>query len=343
MLAANPDGLRERVQLSRATTIVIDEIQKVPELLDVVHGLMVSEPGLRFAMTGSSSRKLCRGGANLLGGRAERLTMHPFMASELGNAFDLRRALRFGLLPLFHGKSRPGQALSGYVDNYLAEEVKGEGILRKATSFARFLEVASFSHGTIPNVSAIARECFVSQPTAATYFDILHNMLLAFSVPAFVRRARRDLCSKDKFYLCDSGIYQALRPRGFLADDGNLVTGMALEGLVAQHLRAWCDYANGNQRLYHWKTAGGVEVDFVVHGENSFAAFEVKLAPMVRNDHGAGLRAFGRDYPEAQLCLLYGGTEVHKMGSVLCLPIASFLHQLRPDGDFPISCGQLHG
>jgi predicted AAA+ superfamily ATPase len=330
-LAANPDGLREMVLAGKNSTVVIDEIQNVPELLDVIHGLMVDRPDLRFVMTGSNARKLCRGNVNLLGGRAERLTMHPFMAAELEGTFDLRRALRFGLLPLLQLRAQPSTALAGYVDNYIAEEVKGEGIVRKASSFARFLEVATFSHGGIPNVAAIAKECFVSQPTAAAYFSILEDLLISFSVPIFARRAKRKLCAKDKFFLCDPGIYQTLRPKGFLADDGNLIAGMALEGLVAQHLRAWCDYTAGGHKLYHWRTVDGTEVDFVVHGETFFGAIEVKSSSTVRAEHLGGLAAFGRDYPEAKLVLLYGGSDSIMHNGILCLPCEKFLCELLPN------------
>jgi predicted AAA+ superfamily ATPase len=338
-LSAEPDRLRELLLAKPAATVVIDEVQKVPELLDVVHGLMVDFPEIRFVLTGSSARKLARRNVNLLGGRAETLTMHPFLAAELGDAFDGERALKFGLLPLILGKSRPAAALRGYVGNYLAEEVRAEGLVRNVGSFARFLEAASFSHGSIPNARAIAAECGVSQPTAATYFDILRDLLLAFSVPAFTRRARRELSTREKFYFCDVGLFQTVRPRGILSADGDSVRGVALEGLVAQQLRAWCDYSPGGHRLHHWRTAGGVEVDFVVHGENFFGAFEVKSSEVIRDSHLRGLRTFAKDYPEAKLYLLHGGSESRKIGDILCLPWPDFLRSLRP---FPIGSDEAH-
>jgi predicted AAA+ superfamily ATPase len=170
----------------------------------------------------------------------------------------------------------------------------------------------------------------VSQPTVSNYFQILQDLLLTFSVPIFSKRAKRKLLARDKFYFWDVGVYQIIRPRGFLGADVELVSGIALEGLVAQHLRAWCDYSDGNHKLHHWRTTSGLEVDFVVYGESTFAAFEVKFSHVIRDDHLRGLRAFGEDYPEAQLCLIYGGAETRCIGNVLCFPCEAFLRGLRP-------------
>ncbi|MDR0727857.1 MAG: AAA family ATPase [Puniceicoccales bacterium] len=332
---AQPDRLREVVLGQKSKIIVIDEIQRAPDLLNVIHGMIVDFPDLRFVMTGSSTCKLHRRGVNLLGGRACLRTMHPFMAAELGTAFDFERALRHGMLPLIHGRPKPKTALQGYVGTYLGEEVKREGMVRRVDTFACFLEAASLSHGNTPNMALIASECFVSQPTVANYFQILRDLLLSFSVPVFSKRAKRNLLVRDKFYFWDVGVYQAIRPKGFLGMDEELVTGMALEGLVAQHLRAWCDYSDGAHKLHHWRTISGLEVDFVVYGESSFAAFEVKLSKTIRDDHLRGLRAFGEDYPEAQLCLIYGGTEARLRGNVLCLPCEAFLRELCPNALVP--------
>jgi predicted AAA+ superfamily ATPase len=336
---ATPERLRETVLAQKSKVVVIDEIQKVPELLNVIHGMMVDCPDLQFVMTGSSTCKLHQKGVNLLGGRAGIQTMHPFMAAELGDAFNFEYALQWGILPLIYGKPRPEAALKGYIGIYLNEEVKRERVSRRVDTFARFMEAAAFSHGGTPNMTSIASECFVSQPTVSNYFEILRDMLIAFSVPVFARRARRNLLVRDKFYFCDTGIYQAVRPCGFLAADSESITGMALEGLVAQHLRAWCDYSAGNHKLYHWRTVSGVEIDFVLCGEKFFAAFEVKLSKTIREDHLRALKIFGKDYPEAQLCLLYGGSESRLIGNVLCLPCEEFLRNLSPNSLVPEAYG----
>jgi predicted AAA+ superfamily ATPase len=174
--------------------VVIDEVQRVPTLLDVVHSTIVQSPHIRFVLSGSSARKLRRGGVNLLGGRATVQHMHPFFAGELGEEFSMGRALMQGLLPVVWGASDAEKTLSSYVDGYLDEEVKQEALVRKLDAFLRFLEAASFAHGTVPNRSAMARECGVSGNTADAYLAILHDLLIAFSVPPFGRvPKRRDL------------------------------------------------------------------------------------------------------------------------------------------------------
>jgi predicted AAA+ superfamily ATPase len=331
---AMPERLRElvdgRLAVSRQPfSLVIDEVQRIPQLLDVVHALTVEHPQIRFILTGSSVRKIRRQNTNLLGGRASLRVMHPFMAAEMGTRFDLNDATRVGMLPVVFGSNDPQDAIGAYVGTYLEEEVKHESVLRNAGSFVRFLEVASFSHGTIANMASIGRECGISAPTVKAYFEILEDMLLSFTVPIFAKRAKCTLVSKAKFYFCDSGIYVALRPRGML-DRASEIGGLALEGLVAQHLRAWCDYSGHGAELFHWRTKSGVEVDFVVYGENTLAAIEVKHSADVRSEHLSGLRAFGTDYPEAQLYLLHRGSEIRKIGNVLCLPCDEFLRNLVP-------------
>jgi predicted AAA+ superfamily ATPase len=304
-------------------------VQRIPELLDVVHSLIVEYPQIQFVLTGSSVRKIRRHGVNLLGGRASMCLMYPFMAAEIGVKFDLNNATHVGMLPVVLGANDPRDAIGAYVGTYLEEEIKHESVLRNVGTFVRFLEVASFSHGTVPNMASIARECGISAPTVKTYFEILDDMLLSFAVPIFTKRAKRTLASKAKFYFCDSGIYVSLRPRGIL-DRPSEIDGLALEGLVAQHLRAWCSYSGYGTELYYWRTKSGIEVDFIVCGTDTLAAIEVKHSTNIRNEHMAGLRAFCTDYPEARLYLLYRGSEIRKIGNVLCMPCDNFLRNLVP-------------
>jgi predicted AAA+ superfamily ATPase len=332
---AMPERLREVVDGQLAISnrgyfnLVIDEVQRIPELLDVVHSLTVEYPQIRFVLTGSSVRKIRKHGVNLLGGRASLRLMHPFMAAEMGTKFNLNDAIRVGMLPVVLGANDPQDAIGAYVGTYLEEEIKHESVLRNVGSFVRFLEVASFSHGTVPNMASIARECGISAPTVRAYFEILDDMLLSFTVPIFTKRAKRILASKAKFYFCDSGIYATLRPRGML-DRASEIDGLALEGLVAQHLRAWCSYSGCGMELSHWRTKSGVEVDFVVHGEDTLVAIEVKHSANVRDEYLSGLRAFGTDYPEARLYLLHYGSEIRKVSNVLCIPCNEFLRDLVP-------------
>jgi uncharacterized protein len=333
--AARPERLRELVLGNRERSmIVIDEIQKVPELLPVIHQLIEANPGPRFALTGSSSRKLKRAGVDLLAGRALLRSMHPFFAAELGTQFRLDRALVDGLVPLVWDSAIPSDVLDAYVGLYLREEVQAEGLVRNLGSFARFLEAISFSHGGVLNVSEVARECEVKRKTAEGYLEILEDLLLSFRVPAFTKHAKRHLRTKPKFFLFDAGVFRSLRPAGPL-DRPEEIDGAALEGLVAQHLRAWCDYTSGGNRLYFWRTKGGLEVDFVVYGARGIQAIEVKRSRDVRSNDLKGLRTFQEDYPEAEARLLYMGDEALQIGDVRCIPCADYLATVRPGEDLP--------
>ena len=331
-LTARPEHLRELLAGSPCATVVIDEIQRLPSLLGVVHAALEEEaPPRRFVLTGSSARKLRRGGVDLLGGRALQRTMHPFMAAELPR-FDLSQALRVGLVPLVANAPDPQAALDGYATLYLSQEVQAEGLTRNVGHFARFLEAVSFSHGGLLNVSSVARDCAVERKTVAGYVDILEDLLLAFRLPVFRKRAKRQTVAHEKLYLFDAGVFRSLRPAGPL-DRPSEVDGQALEGLVAQHLRAWAGYAppgSAPSDLYFWRTRGGTEVDFVVYGEAGLHAFEVKNARTVQRSDLRGLRTFRADYPEAQAALLYRGDERLRIDGIWCLPVADFLRQLVP-------------
>lgn len=330
-LAARPERLKELVNGAvDSTTVVVDEVQKLPELLEVVHRLIEDRCGKNFVLTGSSSRKLRRAGVNLLGGRAGRLTLHPYMAAELGEAFSFEAALRYGLLPVVAGSDDPEFQLRAYCGLYLKEEVQTEGLVRNVGSFARFMEVMSFSHGGVLNLANVSRECAVKRSTLEGYLSILEDLLLGWRIPVFTRRAKRELASHPKFYFFDTGVYRANRPKGPL-DEISEIEGPALEGLVAQHLRAWCDYSEGGHALYYWQTRSQVEVDFVVYGESGLYAIEVKNTQKVRPEDLAALRSFADDYPESKRCLLYRGNEKVMRNGILCIPCEEFLRGLMPD------------
>ena len=329
-LSARPERLRELLAGARGReTVVIDEIQRVPELLTVVHAIMEEPSPPRFILTGSSARKLRRGGVDLLGGRAVQRTLHPFMAAELPE-FDLQRALRFGLVPLVVGASDPAEVLAGYASLYLDQEVRAEGLTRNVGAFTRFLEAISFSHGAQLNVSAVARECEVERKVVAGYVGILEDLLLAFRLPVFRKRAKRATAAHDKLYLFDAGVFRSLRPKGPL-DRPEEIDGQALEGLVAQHLRAWAAYSRNDAGLFFWRTRGGAEVDFVVYGETGVQAFEVKNAARVHSTDLRSLRAFRDDYPEAETAVLYRGRERLRIDGVWCLPVEDFLRRMVPE------------
>ncbi len=329
-MAARPERLRELVVGNPdRRDVVVDEVQRVPELLHVVHDLIESAAAARFILTGSSARKLRRGGVDLLAGRAALRTLHPFMAAELPQ-FDIGRSLELGLVPLIVGGDDPAETLGAYAALYLQQEVQAEGLVRNVGSFARFLEAVSFSHASVLNVSNVARESAISRKTVEGFLEILEDLLLAFRIPVFTARARRATAAHPKFYLFDVGVFRSLRPRGPL-DRAEEIAGAALEGLVAQHLRAWAAYSTDDFELAYWRTRSGVEVDFVVYGEHGFWAIEVKNAARVRPEDVRPLQAFRQDYPEAQPVLLYRGANRVNVGGVLCQPVDDFLRRLTPN------------
>jgi predicted AAA+ superfamily ATPase len=333
--AARPERLREVVAGNPdKSVVVIDEVQKAPALLDVVHDLIERRAGPRFVLTGSSARKLKSAGVDLLAGRALLRSLHPFMAAELGDRFDLGTALTQGLVPLIWDADQPAEALKAYTGLYLKEEVQQEGLVRQVGQFARFLEAVSFSQATALNLSEVARECQVSRKTVEGYLGILEDLLLSFQVPVFTKRAQRHLSAHPKFFWFDAGVFVATRPAGPL-DRPEEIAGAALEGLVAQHLRAWIDYTGSDFTLSFWRTKAGNEVDFVVYGRDGFWAVEVKHTAVIRPADLRGLRAFREDYPEATLRLLYRGREALELDGILCLPCEDFLLRLVPGEALP--------
>ena len=325
-----PERLREVVDASDQPIFVIDEIQKAPALLSLIHSLIEKNKAWKFILTGSSARKLKREGVDLLAGRALLTHMHPFMGVELGNQFSLAQSLRFGMLPLIYDSSDPAADLKTYLALYMKEEVQMEGLVRRIEEFGRFLEVISFSQGSPLNYSNIARDCHVSSKSVENYVSILEDLLLSFRVPVFTKKAKRHLIAKPKFYYFDAGVYRAIRPKGPL-DHPEELNGITLETLVAQHLRAWLDYSTQEGKLYYWQTKNGLEVDFVVYGEIGFYAIEVKHTANIHPKDLKGLSEFKRDYPEAECLLLYQGKEMLKKQDVLCYPVEKFLSLLHPD------------
>jgi len=310
--------------------IVIDEVQKVPSLLSVAHALIEENKTLQFILTGSSSRKIKRAGADFLAGRALQKQLYPFMAAELGDDFSLKKALHVGMLPVLWDALNPHEALQAYVGLYLKEEIQAEGLVRNLESFSRFLEIVSFSHATVLNITNIARECEVKRKTVESYIEILEELLLVYKLPVFSKRAQRDMSVHPKLYLFDVGVFRALRPKGPL-DRVEEIEGAALEGLVVQHLKAWNDYGTDKHDIAFWRTRSGVEVDIVVYGPLGFWALEVKNATKVHSIDTKPLEAFLVDYPMAKGILLYRGKDRLTQNGILCLPCDEFITRLRPN------------
>jgi predicted AAA+ superfamily ATPase len=326
-LLAKPERLSGYIPPEFDGWVVIDEVQKVPALLDEVHRL-IENKRYRFILTGSSARKLRRDGVNLLAGRAIRYAMHPLVCQEVGKRFTLDHAITLGMLPATYTYSDPHGYLATYVDTYLREEVTQEGLTRNIASFARFLEVASFSQGNVVNVSAIAREVGVDRQVVQNYFSILDDLLLSHWLPSFNKRAKRRLVGSRKFYYFDAGVYYHLRPKGVL-DAPAEIAGASLETLLFQSLRAHIDYQRMELELSYWRTVSGIEVDFVVYGEDTLLAIEVKHANTIQPKMLKGLKHFKQDYPMAVCYLFYLGEQtLYLDADIVAVPFVSALQAL---------------
>lgn len=306
--------------------VVIDEVQKAPQLLDEVHRL-IEKRRLKFALTGSSARKLRRTGVNLLAGRALTLSMHPLCCAELRNDFDLKYSLKFGHLPAAYADDDPKAFLKSYVATYLKEEVQQEGLTRNLGAFARFLETASFSQASQLNISDVSRDAAIERKVIESYFGILEDLMLATRLRPFTKRAKRATVAHPKFYLFDAGVFRALRPQGPL-DSNSEIDGQALETLVFQELTASLSASTKEYQMTFWRTRSGDEVDFILYGPSGFKAFEVTRAATLRGKDFDGLRAFGEEYPEAERFMLYGGSRAYVEHDVKVLPVEQALRGL---------------
>ncbi|MBI2374705.1 MAG: ATP-binding protein [Deltaproteobacteria bacterium] len=274
--------------------ILIDEIQKVPALLDEVHWL-IENRGLVFGLCGSSARKLRRGHANLLGGRAVRFELFGLVSKELGSELDLGRLLNRGYLPRHFASSEPTRLLRSYVGDYLKEEVAAEGLVRNLPAFSQFLATAALSDTELVNYSTFARECGVSSHTVQEYFQILVDTLLGRFVPAFTKRPKRRTIGSPKFYFADVGVVNFLAKRGALAPRSELF-GKAFENWVCHELAAQAHYSGSFHEITHWRLTTGIEVDFVL--DDMRVAIEAKATHQVTGDHLKGLRVLAAEHSE---------------------------------------------
>jgi predicted AAA+ superfamily ATPase len=293
---ADPTLLRQRLRRDKARFLIIDEIQKVPQLLDEVH-FLIEEEGIAFGLCGSSARKVRAQHANLLGGRALRFELFGMVASELGDRFDLTRMLNHGYLPAIYDSDDPVSMLRAYCADYLKEEIFAEGLVRKLQPFSRFLELAALSDTEIVSFEAFARDCGVSSPTARSYFDILNDTLMARYLPPYLARPKRRQIVRPKFYFSDVGVVNYLAQRGTLAPRSELF-GKAFENWVCHELSAYLSYRGRVEKLSYWRLTTGVEVDFIIG--HTVAAIEAKASSKIHADHVKGLRELQADYPAAK-------------------------------------------
>lgn len=315
---AMPTRLEQRIPENYDDWIIIDEIQKVPALLNEVHRL-IEHKRYKFILTGSSARSLRRHGVNLLAGRALIKHLYPLTSIELKTAFKLPFCLEFGCLPAVFDHELPKDYLKSYVQTYLREEVLQEGLTRNLSIFSRFLEIASFSQGEVINYTSIAREIGSNRHTVSNFFDILDDLLIAYRLPVFSKRAKRDMVTHPKFYYFDTGVFRTIRPMGLL-DTPAEAQGAALETLFLQEIRALNDYYNLNYVISYWRTRSQLEVDFILYGERGFHAFEIKRTTNITKQDLKGLQAFLEDFPEAKGYLFYGGTKTYWEGNIKIIP-----------------------
>lgn len=326
-LLARPSRLEEMIPPAFKDWIVIDEVQRVPALLNEAHRLIESFR-LKFILTGSSARKLRAKGVNLLAGRGVLCHLYPLTAAELGSQFKLEYALNNGLLPMVYAKRLDPKAyLNSYVKAYLREEVLQEGLTRNLSAFSRFLEVASFSQGCVLNTTEIARECAIERKVVSNYFSILEDLLIAYRLPVFGKKAKRRLVAHDKFYFFDTGVYRTLRPQGPL-DTPEEAQGAAIETVVLQHLMAINEYHRLGYQIYYWRTSNNQEVDFILYGPRGLKAIEVKRGTNVSPKNLSGLKAFINDYPATRCYLFYGGRQRRYFGKIEAWPLPEALVQI---------------
>jgi len=313
----------------RSLPIVLDAVQKVPALLDEVHRL-IEEQGMSFVLCGSSARKLRRGRANLLGGRAWRYALHPLTWAELPE-FDLRRALNHGLVPQHYDSPDPRRSLSGYVDDYLKEEVLEEGLTRNAPAFTRFFDALAFCHGEVLNYSNVARDCAVSSKTGKAYFEILVDTLLGVLIEPFSRRRSRAVITRaPRFYLFDVGVAGHIVGRWIERPAGSAF-GRSLEHLVLMELLAYRSYRGADFPVRYWRTKSGLECDFIL-GRRGDVAIEVKGARSPDARDLRGLHAYAEEHsPRRAIVVCSGDMSRPTRTGVLILPWAEFLQRLWND------------
>ena len=324
-LKLHPSILRQRVLALPSTTVVIlDEVQKIPDLLDEVHWLMVNH-GTHFILCGSSARKLRRSGANLLGGRALSERLYPFVSAEIPD-FDLHHALNYGMLPRHYLSKNPKRRLKAYVGDYLQQEIIAEALARDLTSFTRFMSIAAVCNGEIVNYTNVASDCGVSAVTVKGYFSILEETMVGFYVPAFNKTTKRRVTQMPKFYFFDVGIVNSLLNRAPL-EQGTTEYGQAFEHLIMQEIVAYLGYSRSDKKLTYWRTYdNNYEVDAVIG--DAEVAMEIKSTTQVRNSHFRGLRVFSQEHPGAKLIVVSNEDVARIVDNITVLPVNDFLKLL---------------
>lgn len=320
----NPVQFRESIlATATGTVVIVDEIQKIPALLDEIHWLIVNHQ-TRFVLSGSSPRKIIRSEANLLGGRALRYELYPLIYAEIPN-FDLQRALNNGLLPRHYLSDNPKKLISAYIGNYLRDEIIAEAKIRNIGAFTKFLEAAAFSNGEMVNYTNIASDCGVSSITIKEYFQILEDTLIGRFVPSYQKKPKRRVILASKFYYFDIGVANYLLKRGKI-EIGSEAFGSAFEHFIYHELYAHSNYSELNYMISYWRTTSQIEVDFIL-GDHQ-VAIEVKGTDNVQSRHLKGLKSFSEEYEVKKLIVVSNDPLERIVGNVTVLPWRIFLQKL---------------
>ena len=326
-LAKEPGVLyRELSALPAGAWAVVDEVQKVPALLDEVHRLIETR-GLRVVLSGSSARKLRRGGVNLLAGRAVTVAMLPLVSAEIGFDVEPSRLLRYGTLPMAMNESDPRPYLRTYAETYLIHEVQAEALARNVGAFARFLEVAARQNGQTTNASSIAKAVGIGRETVRSHFEILVDTLLGYWLPAWKLKAANKQVAHGKFYFFDAGGARALSGRLPYPPTSEELGPLA-ETVLLNELRAYLAYSALDYRLHFWRTHDGAEVDVLCEASNGFVAIEIKSATRWEKRFNRGLRRLREHLPGTACYGVYFGERAAQWDDVRVLPAMDFLERL---------------
>ena len=322
----------EKIRNEKIRHIFIDEIQRVPQLLNEIHYLIETYPECQFIMTGSSARKLRRGGVNLLAGRAFERFLFPFVYQEFDEKISLDEVLKFGTLPPLLNKSGPEKAeiLSAYVHTYLREEIQAEGIARNIGGFSRFLDVAAQQFTELINFSSIARDCALPVRSVQSYYEILEDTLIGFRLESWRKSVRKRLRAHAKFYFFDNGVTNAINAV-LSASVNGILKGKLFEQYIIQEVFRAVRYSLSESRIYYWRTNHGAEVDLIIakHGLIT-AAIEIKSSSVITGAHLSGLRTFRRENKNVPLFVVAENEEVYEIDGVKILPWQKFIAVL-PD------------
>lgn len=320
-LFRNPSLLREELDKANASDLVIiDEVQKIPQLLDEVHWL-ITKRNIRFILCGSSARKLRRMGTNMLGGRALRTVLYPLVSAEISD-FDIFHAINTGMLPRHYTIKDPQRRLQAYIGDYLNEEISAEAITRNLMSFTRFMEIAAKCNGEMIVYKNIAADCGVSANTIKEYFTILEQTMLGYLIHGFTQSKKRIAIVAPKFYYFDVGITNYLLKRKNL-QAGTADFGHAFEHLIIQEIIAYLGYSFLEDKLSYWRTQSGYEVDCIIG--NGRVAIEIKSCNEVKSRHLKGLKAFQEEFPQAKLIVVSFDKYSRTMNDVDIYPATEFL------------------